>query len=41
MLGPTGLPVGLQLVGHPGRERDLLVAAAGLHAVLTRYGLLP
>jgi Asp-tRNA(Asn)/Glu-tRNA(Gln) amidotransferase A subunit family amidase len=35
LLGPTGLPVGLQLVGHPGRERDLLVAAAGLHAVLT------
>lgn len=31
LLGPGGLPVGLQLVGHPGRERDLLGAAACLN----------
>jgi Asp-tRNA(Asn)/Glu-tRNA(Gln) amidotransferase A subunit family amidase len=35
LFGPTGLPVGLQLVGHAGRERELLIAAAALHAVMT------
>jgi Asp-tRNA(Asn)/Glu-tRNA(Gln) amidotransferase A subunit family amidase len=38
LLGPTGLPVGLQLVGHPDRERELLAAAAVLHTVLLRGG---
>jgi Asp-tRNA(Asn)/Glu-tRNA(Gln) amidotransferase A subunit family amidase len=34
LLGPHGLPIGLQLVGHPDRERDLLEAAAAVHAAL-------
>lgn len=38
LLGPTGLPVGLQLVGHPDRERELLVAASGLRAALMACG---
>jgi Asp-tRNA(Asn)/Glu-tRNA(Gln) amidotransferase A subunit family amidase len=38
LLGPTGLPVGLQLVGHPGRERELLAVAAVLHTALVRGG---
>ena len=29
--GPQGLPIGMQLVGHPHRERELLAAAASLH----------
>jgi Asp-tRNA(Asn)/Glu-tRNA(Gln) amidotransferase A subunit family amidase len=33
--GPTGLPVGLQLVGHAGEERRLLCAAACLHGILS------
>ncbi|HEX6364136.1 MAG TPA: amidase [Albitalea sp.] len=32
--GPAGLPVGVQLVGHRGRERELLAIAARLHAIL-------
>ncbi|GAA4332857.1 amidase [Variovorax defluvii] len=32
--GPQGLPIGLQLVGHPGQERALLAAAAALHPLL-------
>jgi Asp-tRNA(Asn)/Glu-tRNA(Gln) amidotransferase A subunit family amidase len=32
--GPRGLPIGMQLVGHPRRERELLCTAAGLHALL-------
>ncbi|MEY4711755.1 MAG: hypothetical protein RIS88_1205 [Pseudomonadota bacterium] len=36
LLGPTGLPVGLQLVGRPGAERALLVAAQALHRVITQ-----
>jgi Asp-tRNA(Asn)/Glu-tRNA(Gln) amidotransferase A subunit family amidase len=32
--GPQGLPIGVQLVGHPQRERDLLAIAASLHRVL-------
>ena len=32
--GPNGLPIGMQLVGHAGRERALLAAAASLHRVL-------
>jgi Asp-tRNA(Asn)/Glu-tRNA(Gln) amidotransferase A subunit family amidase len=34
LLGPNGLPVGLQLVGHWGQERALLAAAACVHAVV-------
>ncbi|WP_077035529.1 amidase [Pelomonas sp. KK5] len=36
LLGPNGLPIGLQLVGHPGQERSLLAAAAALHLSLCR-----
>jgi len=32
--GPSGLPLGLQLVGVPERDRDLLAAAAWAEAVL-------
>jgi Asp-tRNA(Asn)/Glu-tRNA(Gln) amidotransferase A subunit family amidase len=32
--GPQGLPIGVQLVGHPRRERELLGVAASLHAFL-------
>ena len=32
--GPQGLPIGVQLVGHPQRERELLAAAASLHPIL-------
>ncbi|VTU30420.1 Glutamyl-tRNA(Gln) amidotransferase subunit A [Variovorax sp. PBS-H4] len=32
--GPQGLPIGVQLVGHPQRERELLAVAATLHAIL-------
>ena len=32
LLAPTGMPVGMQLVGHWGKERELLAAAASLHA---------
>ncbi|OUL99086.1 amidase [Variovorax sp. JS1663] len=32
--GPQGLPIGVQLVGHPGRERALLEAAAAVHTLL-------
>jgi Asp-tRNA(Asn)/Glu-tRNA(Gln) amidotransferase A subunit family amidase len=32
LLGPNGMPVGLQLVGHRGQERALLAAAACVHA---------
>ncbi|MEH3085709.1 MAG: amidase [Xylophilus ampelinus] len=31
LLGPAGMPVGMQLVGRPGEERRLLEAAAELH----------
>lgn len=34
LLGPGGLPVGLQLVGRPHQERRLLAAAGALHRVL-------
>jgi Asp-tRNA(Asn)/Glu-tRNA(Gln) amidotransferase A subunit family amidase len=34
LLGPNGMPVGLQLVGHPGGERELLEVAAAVHAAL-------
>jgi Asp-tRNA(Asn)/Glu-tRNA(Gln) amidotransferase A subunit family amidase len=34
LLGPNGMPVGLQLVGHPGQERALLAAAACVHAAV-------
>ncbi len=34
LLGPQGLPIGMQLVGHAHRERDLLAAAASLHRIL-------
>jgi Asp-tRNA(Asn)/Glu-tRNA(Gln) amidotransferase A subunit family amidase len=33
LLGPQGLPIGVQLVGHPHRERDLLALGGTLHAV--------
>lgn len=36
LVGPAGLPVGLQLVGHPHQERRLLSVAASLHEALTR-----
>ncbi|RZL88796.1 MAG: amidase [Variovorax sp.] len=32
--GPQGLPIGIQLVGHPHRERDLLAAAGSMHRIL-------
>ena len=32
--GPQGLPIGVQLVGHPQRERELLAVAASLHPIL-------
>jgi Asp-tRNA(Asn)/Glu-tRNA(Gln) amidotransferase A subunit family amidase len=35
LTGPQGLPIGLQLIGHPGRERELLVAAGALQRALT------
>lgn len=35
LLGPSGLPVGLQLVGHPHQERRLLSVAAAVHSALT------
>ncbi len=34
LLGPNGMPVGMQLVGHGRQERALLAAAACLHAAL-------
>lgn len=33
--GPNGLPIGLQLVGHAGRERELLAVAKALGHVFT------
>ncbi len=33
--GPSGLPLGLQLVGTPGRDRELLAAAAWAESALT------
>lgn len=33
--GPRGLPIGVQLVGHPGRDHRLLGAAAWLEAALS------
>ena len=33
--GPTGLPIGVQLVGRAGEERRLLAAAACLHRVVS------
>jgi Asp-tRNA(Asn)/Glu-tRNA(Gln) amidotransferase A subunit family amidase len=38
LLGPNGLPIGLQLVGHPGKERELLAIAASVHNVLLSAG---
>ena len=35
LLGPGGLPVGLQLVGRPRAERKLLSVAQSLHRVIT------
>lgn len=35
LLGPQGLPVGMQLVGRPGEERKLLACAASLHTILS------
>ncbi|MBV5296407.1 MAG: amidase [Curvibacter lanceolatus] len=35
LLGPGGLPVGLQLVGRPRAERKLLAVAQSLHRVIT------
>jgi Asp-tRNA(Asn)/Glu-tRNA(Gln) amidotransferase A subunit family amidase len=32
--GPTGLPVGLQLVGRPDRDLDLLAVGAHVAATL-------
>ncbi len=37
LLGPQGLPIGMQLVGHARRERDLLAVAASLHRMLTGH----
>lgn len=34
LVGPGGLPIGMQLVGLPGSDRGLLEAAACLHRVL-------
>lgn len=34
LLGPRGLPVGLQLVGRPREERKLLAVAQSLHRVI-------
>jgi Asp-tRNA(Asn)/Glu-tRNA(Gln) amidotransferase A subunit family amidase len=34
LLGPLGMPVGLQLIGHPLRERELLEVAASVHRSL-------
>lgn len=34
LLGPGGLPVGLQLVGHPQQERHLLAIAAAVYQAL-------
>jgi len=39
MTGAKGLPIGTQLVGHPGRERDLLHAAACMHRLLGPEGI--
>lgn len=38
LLGPTGLPIGMQLVGAPGSDRELLRIAAWLHRVLQKAG---
>jgi Asp-tRNA(Asn)/Glu-tRNA(Gln) amidotransferase A subunit family amidase len=38
LLGPNGMPVGLQLVGHPDRERELLEVAACVHTALAASG---
>lgn len=35
LLGPGGLPVGLQLVGRPREERKLLAVAQSLHRILS------
>lgn len=34
LLGPNGLPIGMQLVGKPGQERHLLAVAKAVHAQL-------
>ena len=34
LLGPGRLPVGLQLLGRPGKERPLLAAAQALHRII-------
>lgn len=39
LFAPNGLPIGMQLVGHGGRDRDLLALAASLHSILSREGL--
>ena len=36
LTGPTGLPVGLQLVGVYGSDRTVLAVAKWLHGILTR-----
>jgi len=35
LLGPQGLPIGVQLVGHAHRERELLAVAGSLHRMLS------
>jgi Asp-tRNA(Asn)/Glu-tRNA(Gln) amidotransferase A subunit family amidase len=39
--GPNGLPIGLQLVGRPGGERQLLAVASALHALVAEGGSAP
>jgi Asp-tRNA(Asn)/Glu-tRNA(Gln) amidotransferase A subunit family amidase len=38
LLGPSGLPIGLQLVGHPSGERRLLQVAKLLQAAIDEGG---
>nr|WP_124077279.1 amidase family protein [Pigmentiphaga humi] len=34
MTGPTGMPVGIQLVGRKGSERRLLAIAGAVHRII-------
>lgn len=34
--GPQGLPIGMQLIGHAGRERDLIAVADSLHRIFAQ-----
>lgn len=38
LTGPSGMPVGMQLVGRPRQERRLLACAASLHARVSASG---